>query len=130
MEDSVAITEEDIKRYYDLNKQKKVIDQEINQLKKTFHHILDHSIGKGKKGELQRGNYLVQRQIRSSINYLEDKTIQKLEELNLSDFINLVKRADTDKLEAAMKIGFVEEKEFDDCKTERLTQAIVVKEAF
>ncbi|MFD2043526.1 hypothetical protein ACFSTA_03965 [Ornithinibacillus salinisoli] len=130
MEETLSITEEEIKRYFELNKQKKDIEQEMNYLKKRFHELLDDSFGKEKKGEIQRGNYKVQRQIRSAIRYDDEHTIEKLEELNLNDFIEEVRRPDTEKLESAIKLGLVEEKEFADCKKSKLTQTIVVKETF
>ncbi|MUK88541.1 hypothetical protein GMD78_09080 [Ornithinibacillus sp. L9] len=130
MEEALTITEEDIKRYYELNKQKKDIEQEMNYLKKKFHELLDDSFGKESKGEIQRGNYKLQRQIRSSVRYDDDHTIEKLEELNLNDFIVEVRRPDTEKLESAIKLGLVEEKDFTDCKKSKITQTIVVKETF
>jgi hypothetical protein len=124
---SVSITEEELKKYFELNKQKKEIEQEMNQLKKQLHQFLDHSFGKDQKGEIERGNYKAQRQVRSSTSYNDENTIQKLEELNLEDFI--VKRPDIEKIEAAIKLGLVEEKAFEECKITKLTQAIVVKES-
>lgn len=123
---SVSITEEELKKFYELNKQKKVIEQEMNRLKKHFHQFLDDLIGKEQKGEFQLGNYKVQRQIRSSTNYHEENTVLKLEELNLLEFI--VKRPDTEKIEAAIKVGLIEETAFEECKETKLTQALVVKE--
>ncbi|SET21148.1 hypothetical protein SAMN05216389_1071 [Oceanobacillus limi] len=130
MGEASTITEEDIKRYYDLNNQKKDIEQEMRYLKKKFHEVLDDSFGKESKGEIQRGNYKVQRQIRSSIRYDDENTIQKLEDLNLNDFIVEVRRPDTEKLESAINLGLVEEKDFSDCKKSKLTQTIVVKETY
>lgn len=122
-----TITENELKRYFDLNKQKKEIEQEMNHLKKLFHQFLDHSFGKEQKGEILRGNYKAQRQIRSSVNYHDEETVQKLEELNLKEFI--LKRPDIEKIEAAVKVGLVDEKSFEDCKDTKFTQAIVVKES-
>ncbi len=81
---------------------------------------------KKQKGEVRHGKYKVQRVIRSKVQYDEEKTVEKLEELNLADF--LVKRPDTEKLEAAIKVDLVKEKDFEGCKTNKLTQAISVKE--
>lgn len=130
MEETRSITEEDIKRYYELNLQKKKIEQEMNYFKKKFHQHLDDTYGKENKGEIQRGNYKLQRQIRSSIRYDEENTVKKLEELNLNDFVMEVKQPDTEKLESAIKLGLVESKEFTDCKKTKTTQTIVVKETF
>ncbi|MGP4108019.1 hypothetical protein [Virgibacillus sp. L01] len=122
------LTTDMLKRYFELNNQKKKIDNELKLLKKNLHEILDESIGKDQKGELQRGDYKIQRQIRSSISYIDEKTVEKLEELNLNDCIVHVKRPDTNKLEAAIKLGLVEENEFEGCKKAKVTQALVVKE--
>ncbi|AIF44861.1 hypothetical protein X953_18410 [Virgibacillus sp. SK37] len=123
------MSEADLERYYILSKQKKEIEQEMKQLKKDFNLYLDDSIGKNQKGEIACGNYKVQRQIRAAIGYNQELTVQKLEELNLNDFIIVEKLPDTDKLEAAIKIGLVEESAFTECKTNKTTTAIVVKEA-
>jgi hypothetical protein len=122
------ITEELVRNYYELTIQKKEIEKEMNELKKQIHHYFDHHVGKEQKGEVKIGKYKVQRVIRSSVSYDEEKTVQKLKELNLEDFIIHVERPDTEKLEAAMKIDLVDEKEFMDCKTNKLSQAITVKE--
>ncbi|MGP4038989.1 hypothetical protein ACTWP4_03625 [Gracilibacillus sp. D59] len=127
-EASFELSEELLKKYYDLNNQKKILEKEMNQVKKQIHNYLDETFGKEQKGEVKRGKYKAQRIIRSSVKYDEQKTVKKLEALNLEDFILQVKRPDTEKLEAAMKIDLVQEKDFVDCKTDKLSQAISVKE--
>lgn len=122
-----TISEADMKRFFELTQQKKEIERELNILKKQFHDVLDSSFGKQQKGEIQNGLYKVQRQIRQSISYHPEKTLQKLEALNLGDFIEVVKRPNTDKLEAAIRLGLVEGEEFEDCTKTRMTQAIAVK---
>ncbi len=122
------LTEDLLKRYYDLNIQKKELEKEMNHMKKQIHQYFDEAIGREQKGEVKLGKYKVQRVIRSSITYDEEKTVKKLEALNLEDFILLVKRPDTEKLEAAIKIDLVKEDEFLDCKTNKVSQAITVKE--
>jgi hypothetical protein len=130
MEDVLALTEEEIKRYFDLNKQKKDIEKEMNELKKKFHEVLDASFGKNEKGEVQRGHYKLQRQIRTAVGYDEQGTVKRLEDLNLGEFIIETKIPDTEKLESALKLGLVEEEDFKDHKKVRVTQSIVVKETF
>ncbi|WP_228275701.1 hypothetical protein [Gracilibacillus oryzae] len=120
------LSEDILKKYDDLNKQKKTVEQELNLLKKQIHFYLDELFGKEQKGEVKRGNYKVQRVIRSTIQYDEEETVKKLEQLNLTDF--LVKKPDTEKLEAAIKIELVKGEDFKDCKMQKLTQAITVKE--
>ncbi|MFD2657654.1 hypothetical protein [Gracilibacillus thailandensis] len=128
VEESSELSEDMLKKYYDLNLQKKELEKEMNQIKKQIHHCLDDKFGKQQKAEVQLGKYKAQRIIRASVHYNQEKTVQKLEELNLEDFILQVKQPDTEKLEAAMKIDLVNEEEFQDCKTNKLSQAITVKE--
>ncbi|GAB3798435.1 hypothetical protein [Virgibacillus kimchii] len=123
-----AITADDLERYYTLRKQKAEMEKEINELKKKIHAHLDAQLGEKQKGSVTLGSYQANRQIRSSVQYNSVETIEKLEELNLKDFIVVEKKPDTEKLEAAMKIGLVEKEEFEECKNTKLTQAIVVKE--
>lgn len=128
MNNTEIVSEEDVKRYDILNKQKKELEQEMNRLKKKFHTYLDEELGKDKAGEISRGHYELKRQIRSSIAYETDLTIKKLEEANLQDFVLIEKKPDTEKLEAAIKLGLVEKEIFEECKKIKSTQAIVVKE--
>ncbi|MBB6452595.1 uncharacterized membrane protein YgaE (UPF0421/DUF939 family) [Salirhabdus euzebyi] len=128
VEESFELSEETLKKFYDLNMQKKEIEKEMNQIKKEIHHYLDKTVGKEQKGEVKRGKYKAQRVIKSSTNYDEEKTVRKLENLKLTDFIMEVRLPDTEKLEAAMKIDLVKEEDFLDCKTNKLMQAITVKE--
>ncbi|MFD2629817.1 hypothetical protein [Oceanobacillus kapialis] len=128
MDKAQWISEEDIKRYDILNKQKKELEQEMNRLKKKFHTYLNEEIGADKPGEIKRGNYQLKRQIRSSILYETELTLKKLEDANLHDFILVERKPDTEKIEAAIKLGLVEKEAFEDCKKVKATQAIVVKE--
>ncbi|WP_047980308.1 hypothetical protein [Ornithinibacillus contaminans] len=130
MEQVLAVTEEEIKRYYELNRQKKAVEEEMTQLKKKFHALLDTSFGKQEKGEIQRGNYKLQRQIRTTTSYDDQGTIAKLAELNLREFIIEKEIPDTEKLESAIKLGLVEESDFAAVKKEKITQTIVVRETF
>ncbi|SFL59339.1 hypothetical protein SAMN04487943_102364 [Gracilibacillus orientalis] len=128
MEQSFELSEDILKKYYELNIEKKELEKEMNQIKKQIHHYLDETFGKEQKGEVKQGKYKAQRVIRSSVYYDDEMTVQKLEELNLEDFILLVKQPDTEKLEAAMRIDLVKEEEFENCKTNKQSQAITVKE--
>ncbi len=126
----LTITEEEMKRYVELNKRKKEIEQEMNDLKKKFHDALDSSFGKQGKGEIRQGNYKLQRQIRTAVNYDDIGTVRRLEELNLKEFIIETKIPDTEKLESALNLGLVEEEDFKEHKKVRVTQSIIVKETF
>jgi hypothetical protein len=126
----LSITEEELKRYFELNKMQKEIKQEMDHLKRKFHDIFDASFGKEAKGEIERGNYKLQRQIRVTTSYQDEAAVKKLDEMNLQDFIIVTRTADKDKLESAFKLGLVEEDEFKDCLNTKLTQYITVKETF
>ena len=128
MEDVFTITEKELKKYYNLNKQKKEIDQELNHLKKLFHQALDKETGQNQKAEIECGQFKLQRQIRQTVSYRNDETIKKLIALNLEDFIKIERRPDKEKLEAGIKLGLVDAKEFEDYKQTRITQALIVKE--
>ncbi|ENH96129.1 hypothetical protein J416_12447 [Gracilibacillus halophilus YIM-C55.5] len=128
MHESLEITEGLLKKYHDLNREKKEIEKKLNQMKKQLHHYFDETVGKEQKAEVKRGPYKAQRVIRSSVQYNDEKTIQKLEELNLQDFILVVKQPDTEKLEAAMKLDLVDQDAFADCKKQKHSQAITIKE--
>lgn len=133
MTDSIVnnetITENKLKRYHELNHMKKEIEKEMKQLKQVFHHSLDAELGEGAKGEITKGNFTLQRQIRTSINYIDEKTVQTLEALNLKDCIIIEKKPDIEKLEAAIKLGIINPEDFTHCKEEKIRQAIVVKES-
>ncbi|WP_010096492.1 hypothetical protein [Ornithinibacillus scapharcae] len=130
MGEVMTVLEAEVKRYYELAKQKKDIEQEMNDLKKKFHDILDATFGIQSKGEIKLGHYKLQRQIRTSIHYDNDGTVLQLEQLNLNDFIIEKKVADTEKLESAINLGLVGEEDFKEYKKTKVTQSIVVKESF
>ncbi|API92001.1 MULTISPECIES: hypothetical protein [Virgibacillus] len=127
MENTIGITEEELRRYDVLQQEKKEIEQEMKQLKKKFHHALDATVGENQKGEIARGDFCAQRQIRTSTQYEQDSTIRQLEDMQLSDFIIIEKRPDTEKLEAAITLGLVDGEAFENCKHTKTTQAIVVR---
>lgn len=122
------VTEDMVSRFHELNLQAKEIEAEMAELKELFNGYFDHSVGKHAKGETMFGNVKLQRQIRRSENFIADKTVQKLEELNLNDCIETVKQPDKQKIEAAITLGLLSDSDLKGCKTERITQAIVVKE--
>jgi len=128
MNKQIEVTKEDLERYYTLRQQKTEMEKEMNQLKKRIHDYFDEHAGKKQKGSITLGGYQASRQIRSSVQYDKEETVEKLEELNLKDFIIMEKTPDTEKLEAAMKIGLVDKETFEDCKNTKLTQAILVRE--
>lgn len=116
-------------RYYELNRQAKEINKQLNQLKKTFNDYFNETVGEDTKGELLLGKYKLQRQVRRSETYIADKTVQKLEALNMTDCIQVVRRPDEQKINAAVTLGLLPATELDDCKEAKVSVAIYVKEA-
>jgi hypothetical protein len=125
----VMVNEEMLNRYHELNQQKKDIDNEMAELKKVFHHYFDATVGQKENGESIVGNFMLQRQIRGSESLDEDRTVQLLEELNLTDCIETVKRPDRQKIDAAVTLGLLAETDLEDCIIKKVTQAIIVKKA-
>lgn len=128
MVQQLEITEEMVERYYELQKEAKKIDKQLNDLKKVFHQYFDLKVGENQKGELLFRKFKLQRNIRVSEKFHEEKTIEKLEKLNLLDCIKTIKEPDEEKINAAISLGIVDKSEFDDCKQRKTTSAILVKE--
>lgn len=125
---AISITEDMVTRYYELSRQAKEIDKQLNRLKKAFNDYFDETVGQGRKGELLLGDLKLQRQVRKSEKYIADKTVQKLEELNMTDCIQVVKRPDEQKITAAVTLGLLPAAALDDCKEEKVSVAIYVRE--
>jgi len=128
MDQQLLISEEMVDRYYQLQVQAKKIERELNELKKVFHQYFDLKLGENEKGELLFKNYKLQRQIRISEKYNDMKTVGKLESLNLSDCIQIIKKPDEEKIKAAMALGILNEEELADCKDSKISSAILVRE--
>ena len=82
MVQQLEITEEMVERYYELQKEAKKIDKQLNDLKRVFHQYFDLMVGENQKGELLFRKFKLQRNIRVSEKFHEEKTIEKLEKLN------------------------------------------------
>lgn len=121
------ITEEMLVRYYELNKQKKEIELELNELKDVFHQFFDQLVGPNDKGEITVNGYKLQRQMRKTERYNEDVTIKRLEELQMNDLIQVVKKPDDVKIKAALNLGLLNEKQLDGCIITSYLPAISVK---
>lgn len=128
MVQQLEITEEMVERYYELQKEAKKIDKQLNDLKRVFHQYFDLMVGENQKGELLFRKFKLQRNIRVSEKFHEEKTIEKLEKLNLLDCIKTIKEPDEEKINAAISLGIVDKSVFDDCKQRKTTSAILVKE--
>ncbi|MBS4179418.1 hypothetical protein KHA89_18210 [Bacillus sp. FJAT-49731] len=113
--------------YYELNKKKKEIEAEMNQLKKIFHDYLDNHIGADDKGEVILNGYKLQRQIRKTEKFDEEVTIKRLEDLKMNDLIQIVKKPDALKIKSALNLGFLHEKDLDGCIITTSSPAISVK---
>ncbi|WP_409298766.1 hypothetical protein V1498_10255 [Peribacillus sp. SCS-26] len=123
-----AITEEMAARYYDLSKKSKLIEKEMNDLKKQFHAYFDYSAGSEQKGEIELGSYKLTRQIRKTENYISETTIERLESLNLSDCIEVIRKPNTEKIRSAITLGFLAESDLEDCIVQKISSAITIKE--
>ncbi|WP_373893862.1 hypothetical protein ACUL41_03140 [Virgibacillus natechei] len=123
-----AISADKIARYYTLNRKKKEIEQEMNQLKKDFHAYFDNEVGANNKGELVDSGYKLQRQIRRSEKFNEETTVSRLEEMNMNDLIKVVRKPDSEKINAAVELGLLREDDLDGCRLTSYSAAISVKE--
>jgi hypothetical protein len=121
------INEELVTRYYQLNQQAKEIDNELKDLKQKFHDYFDTTLGKDSKGESVVGDFMVQRQIRKSESLHEEHTVKVLEELNLAECIQTIQRPDQKKIDAAIALGLLNERDIESCIIRKVSQAIVVK---
>ncbi|MEG6573167.1 hypothetical protein V6C31_01275 [Caldibacillus debilis] len=124
---SIVITEEIVARFFQLVKKEKEIEKELNQLKRQFNDYFDAKVGNSEKGEKEIGPYRLQRQIRVRESYKEEEVVRKLEELNLRDCIQYIKKPDYRKLEAAIALGLLSEGELDEYKERKFTPVITVK---
>ncbi|MDQ0156724.1 hypothetical protein [Robertmurraya andreesenii] len=121
----IILTKEMLAHYLELNKRKKEIEAELEELKKTFIQYFDESVGKNVKGEVLIRDYKLQRQIRKIEKYDQETTLRRLEELNLNDLIK--KSPDEKKIKSAIDLGILQEEELKDCKIVNTSQAIYVK---
>nr|WP_317853522.1 hypothetical protein [Neobacillus sp. Marseille-Q6967] len=121
------VTDEMLVKYYELNKQKKEIELELNELKDRFHYYFNQLIGPNDKGEITLNGYKLQRQVRKTEKYNEEQTVKKLEELKMSDLIQVVKKPDDAKIKAALSLGLIKEEQLEGCIVTTYSPAISVK---
>lgn len=117
-----------VERYYELNQLKKEIEAEMNQLKKVFHTYFDQEVGEHEKGELVKERYKLQRQIRKIEKYKEKETVERLQQLNLNDLIQVVKKPDSPKIKSAIQLGLLNNEDLEGCRTNTYSKAISVTE--
>lgn len=122
-----VVTGEMLMKYFQLNKKKKEIDLEMNQMKQIFHDFFDKKIGDQTKGEITINGYKLQRQIRITEKFNDEETIKRLEDLNMNDLIQIVKKPDALKIKSALNLGFLKEKDLEGCIIKNASSAISVK---
>lgn len=121
------ITEEMVSKFYELNKKKKEMELEMNQLKEIFHQYFNSLVGPNQKGELTINGYKLLRQIRKTEKYDDELTIKKLEELQMNDLILTIKKPDDAKIKSALNLGLINAKDLDGCISTTSSPAISVK---
>ncbi len=122
-----TISEDLIVKYNKLNEKKKELEKELDELKKVFHIYFDHLVGQNEKGEVTVNNYKLQRQIRKSEKLHEEKTVNRLTELNMTDLIHHVPKPDEEKVKSAIMLGLLSEEDLEGCLIKSASQAIIVK---
>ncbi|MFP5111914.1 hypothetical protein ACSU64_05985 [Bacillaceae bacterium C204] len=125
--DVSLITGEMLMKYYELNKQKKEIELEMNELKDTFQHYFNNLVGSDHKGEITISGYKLQRQIRKTEKYNEVETIKRLEDLQMNELIQVVKKPDDAKIKAALHLGLLNPEHLEGCIISTISPAITVK---
>ena len=121
------ITDEMLVKYYELNKKKKEIELEMTQLKDTFHDYFNNLVGPDNKAEITINGYKLQRQIRKVEKYNEEITVRRLEELQMSDLIHVVKKPDDAKIKSALQLGLLDAKQLEGCLVTSYSPAISIK---
>lgn len=121
------MNEEKLERYYQLQKLIKKLEEELQQLKQQIHTYFDHEVGQNSKGSKVFGQYVVQRQVRTSIKYHPVLTVERLEELQLEDCIETKKEVNEGKLKAALELGLVQADQLTDCLIQKEALALVVR---
>jgi hypothetical protein len=121
------VTDEMLVKYYELNKRKKEIELEMNQLKDLFQDYFNKLVGPTNKAEITLNGYKLQRQIRKIEKYNEDVTVKRLEELQMNDLVQVVKKPDDAKIKSALQLGLLSESNLDGCIVTSYSPAISVK---
>jgi hypothetical protein len=122
-----TISEDLIIKYNKLNEKKKELEKELDELKKVFHIYFDNLVGQNQKGEVTVNNFKLQRQIRKSEKFNDEKTVLRLSELNMTDLIHHVPKPDEEKVKSAITLGLIKEEDLEGCLIKSASQAIIVK---
>ena len=121
------ITGDMLVKYYELDKKKKEIELELKELKDVFHAYFNEMAGPQDKGELTMDGYKLQRQIRKIEKYNDDVTVQRLEELQMTDLIQVLKKPDDVKIKSALNLGLLHEDQLKGCVVTTYSPAITIK---
>jgi hypothetical protein len=121
------ITDEMLVKYYELNKKKKEIELEMNQLKDSFHDYFNKLVGPNTKAEITINGYKLQRQMRKTEKYNEEVTVKRLEELQMTDLVQVVKKPDEAKIKSALQLGLLDEKNLEGCLVTSYSPALSIK---
>jgi hypothetical protein len=121
------ITDEMLVKYYELSKKKKEIELEMNELKDTFHDYFNKLVGPNNKAEVTINGYKLQRQMRKIEKYNEEVMVKRLEELQMTDLVQVVKKPDDAKIKSALQLGLLDEKNLEGCIVTSYSPAISVK---
>jgi hypothetical protein len=121
------VTAEMIEQYYECNRQKKELEQQMESLKKKFNDYLDTHFGENVKGELKMGGYKLQRQVRNAEKFLEEPTVTKLESLNMNELIKVIKKPDDAKIKAAIELKLLDPLQLEGCLVSTSSTAISVR---
>lgn len=122
-----TISEDLVIKYNTLSAKKKELEKELDELKKVFHVYFDNLVGPNEKGEVTVNNYKLQRQIRKSEKFNDEKTVHRLTALNMTDLIHHVPKPDEEKVKSALTLGLIKEEDLEGCLIKSASQAIVVK---
>lgn len=114
-------------KYYELNKKKKEIEMEMNQLKDLFQDYFNKLVGPDNKAEITLNGYKLQRQIRKIEKYNEEVTVKRLEELQMNELVQVVKKPDDAKIKSALQLGLLSERNLEGCIVTSYSPAISVK---
>ncbi|MGG3564671.1 hypothetical protein ABES03_24045 [Neobacillus rhizosphaerae] len=121
------ITGEMLNKYYELNKKKKEIEMEMSTLKDAFQAYFNNLVGCNHKGEITISGFKLQRQIRKTEKYHEVDTVRRLEELQMHDLIQVVKKPDDSKIKSAFNLGLLSPQQLEGCIITNFSPAISVK---
>ncbi|OOE12421.1 hypothetical protein [Fictibacillus arsenicus] len=122
-----TISEDLVIKYNTLSAKKKELEKELDELKKVFHVYFDNLVGPNEKGEVTVNNYKLQRQIRKSEKFNDEKTVLRLTALNMTELIHHVPKPDEEKVKSALTLGLIKEEDLEGCLIKSASQAIVVK---